>query len=132
MNPKENTAKEKKQLEQQQQQGINVRNLRQIQTYNQKHEHVNHERIVTVNIRSIKDKEDLLRNAINDLKIDMMIVTKTWLHNTHEDTMWVQGNELNKNGLQIYRCNWQNRKGGGIALITSSSFKVNTQNNKLQ
>ena len=58
---------------------IKVRNLRQIQTYNWKHEQENHERIATVNIRSIKYKEDLLQNAINDLKLDITIVTETWL-----------------------------------------------------
>ena len=61
------------------QHSINVRNLKQIQTYNQKHEQVNHERIATVNIGSIKHKEDLLQNAINDLKQDITIVTETWL-----------------------------------------------------
>ena len=76
----------------------------------------------------IKHKEDLLQNAINDLKIDITIVTETWLQNTNKDTIWVEGSELNKNGLQIHTCNWQNRKGGGIAIITSSSFKVNQLN----
>ena len=69
---------------------IGVRNLRQIQTHNPKNEQLKHERIATVNIRSIKHKEDLLWNAINDLKIDITIVTETWLQDTNEDTIWVE------------------------------------------
>ena len=110
------------------QHGVNVRNLRQILTYNQKNEQVNNERIAIVNIRSINHKEDLLRNAVNSFKINITIVTDSWLQNTSEDTIWVEGSEFNKNGLQIHTCNQQNRKGGGIALIVSSSFKVNQLN----
>ena len=86
------------------QHGINVRNLKQIQTH-QNNQLVKHERIATVNIRSIKHKEELLRNAINDLKIDITQVTETWLQNTNEDTAWIEGCEFNKNGLQIHTCN---------------------------
>ena len=81
-----------------------------------------------VNIRSIKHKEDLLRNAINDHKIDITIVTETWLQDTDEDTIWVEGSQFNKEGLQIHTCNQQNKKGGGIAIITSLSFKINQIN----
>ena len=35
----------------------------------------------------------------------MTIVTETWLQNTSEDTIWVEGSELNKNGLQIHTYN---------------------------
>ena len=67
------------------QHGIDVRNLRQIQTHSPINEQLKHERIATVNIGSIKHKEDLLRNAINDFKIDITIVTETWLQDTNED-----------------------------------------------
>ena len=107
------------------QHGLNVRNLRQIQTHNPINEQLKYERIATVNIRSIKHKEDLLRNAINDHKIDITIVTETWLQDTDEDTIWVDESQFNKDGLQIDTCNQQNKKGGGIAIITSSSFKIN-------
>ena len=36
--------------------------------------------------------------------------------------------QIQQNGLQIHTCNRQNRKGGGIAIITSSNFKVNKLN----
>ena len=87
------------------QHGIDVRNLRQIQTHNPINEQLKHERIAMVNIRSIKHKEDLLRNAINDLKIDITIVTEMWLQDTKEDTIWVEGSQFNKEGLQIHACN---------------------------
>ena len=85
--------------------GINVRNLRQIQTHNPINEQLKYERIAMVNIRSIKHKEDLLRNAINDHKIDITIVTETWLQDTDKDTIWVEGSQFNKDGLQIHTCN---------------------------
>ena len=37
----------------------------------------------------------------------------------------VEESEFSKNGLQIHPCNQQDRKGGGIALIIPTSFKVN-------
>ena len=105
-----------------------MRNLRQIQTHNPINEQLKYERIVTVNIRSIKHKVDLLRNAINDHKIDITIVTETRLQDTDEDTIWVEGRQFNKEGLQIHTCNSQNKTGRGIAIITSSSFKINQLN----
>ena len=107
---------------------IDVRNLRQIQTHNPINKQLKHERIATVNIRSIKHKEDLLWNAINDLKIDITILTETWFQDTNKDTIWVEGSQFNKEGLQICTCNRQNTKDGGIAIITPSSFKINQLN----
>ena len=86
------------------QHGIDVRNLRQIQTHNPINEQLKHERIAMVNIRSIKHKEDLLWNAFDDHKIDITIVTETWLQDTNEDTIWVEGSQFNKEGLQIHTC----------------------------
>ena len=114
-----------KRTNQNKQHGIDVRNLRQIQTHNPINEQLKYERIATVSIRSIKHKEDLLRNAINDHKIDITKVTETWLQDTNKDTIWVEGSQFNKEGLQIHTCNRQKKKGGGIAIITSLSFKIN-------
>ena len=32
-------------------------------------------------------------------KIDITLVTETWLQNTSEDNIWVEASEFNKNGL---------------------------------
>ena len=119
---------QRKRTNQNRQHGINVRNLRQIETHNPINEQLKYERIATVNIRSVKHKEDLLRNAINDHKIDITIVTETWLQDTDKDTIWVEGSQFNKDGLQIHTYNQKNKKGGGIAIITTSSFKINRLN----
>ena len=109
------------------QHGINVRNLKQIQTH-QDNQLIKHDWIATVNIRSVKHKEDLLQNVINDLKIGITVVTETWLQDTNKDTAWIDGCEYNKSGLQIYTHNRQKGIGGGIAIITSSNVKVNKLN----
>ena len=85
--------------------GINVRNLRQIQIQNPINEQLNYERIAMVNIRSIKRKEDLPRKAIDDHKIGITVVTETWLQDTDKDTIWAEGSQFNKEGLQIHTCN---------------------------
>ena len=105
--------------------GVNLGNLRQSQLLIEKNEHVVYDRIATMNIRSTKDKDVLLRNAINHLNIDITLVTETWLQNMNEDSIWVEASEFNKNGLPIHPCNQQDRKGGEIAVIIPTSFKVN-------
>ena len=89
--------------------------------------------LVTVHIRLIKHKEDLLWNAINDLKIDITIVTETWLQDTNKDTIWVEGSQFNKDRLQINTCNqtkqerWRNSYHHLVKLQSQA-----TQHNKFQ
>ena len=53
--------------------------------------------LATVNIRSIKGKDQELHQYLTENNIDMFTVTETWLSDTHADKLWLQTMDLNKN-----------------------------------
>ena len=55
---------------------------------------------------------------------DLCILTETWLKN--EDSIWLQGCKLNKNGWKISGIHRQDRTGGGIALVYKSKYNSKT------
>ena len=55
---------------------------------------------------------------MEELKIDALIVTETWLKDNSEDDQWTKSSKLNTNGYQIQTINRINKRGGGVALIT--------------
>ena len=86
-------------------------------------------RLSTVNARSIKCKENLISNEHTNRKIDILIATETWLHNTKEDKKWTAACELASPPFQIFTKNRRGQRGGGIALITNQNCKVSEQRN---
>ena len=55
--------------------------------------------------------------AINRYKLDLLVITETWLKNTDEDQIWVQSSEINRNNLTIQTHNRTNKWGSGLALM---------------
>ena len=55
-------------------------------------------------------------------KTDIYIVTETWLN--EDDKTWLECCDLSKNGYQIQSSNRKNRRGGGLAIISTSSSKI--------
>ena len=62
----------------------------------------------------------------NEYKLDALDITETWLQNTVEDDTWLQASEFHKDGHEISNINRQDKRGGGIALLYSSKYKVKT------
>ena len=81
-------------------------------------DHVN---LCTINIQSIKNKEAILLEYLTNNKINIALVTETWLSTS--DTIWMSGNCLTQSGFSLDAINRVNRQGGGIALITTSNIK---------
>ena len=76
--------------------GVNFHNLHHVQTVNQDgSEIVNVLRIAHVNVRSIKNKDDLIAEYINSAPIDFTIITGTWLQDNETDKGWVSTTKLN-------------------------------------
>ena len=50
------------------------------------------------------------------------MVTETWL--TEDDNTWLECCDLSKNGYQIHSANRKNRRGGGLAIITTTNMKI--------
>ena len=107
----------------------NFRNLRQVDTTNEVNQHVIEKfRFATVNTRSVKPKEDMILEALNEHQIDLLVTTETWLRDTDDDQQWLLGSELNRNGFQTVPVNRKNKKGGGLALTIKDNIKVSHEN----
>ena len=103
----------------------NFRNLKQVDTTNEIEQHeIEKFRFATVNTRSIKSKEDMILEALNEHQIDLLVTTETWLRDTNDDQQWLLGSELNRNGFQTISVNRKIKKGGGLALTTKDNIKV--------
>ena len=70
----------------------------------------------------IKNKEHTLLHELIELDIDIMLVTETWL--TEDDTVWLNSCDFNKDTYRIWSAHHQTSKGGGLALIHSSTSEV--------
>ena len=84
-------------------------------------DHVN---LCTVNIQSIRSKDTLLTEYLINNKIDLALVTETWLNDSDSD--WLLCNELTQSGFTLNVVNREKRRGGGIALISTNNIKVST------
>ena len=104
---------------------VNFRNLRQVDKTNEVQQHKTEKfQFATVNTRSIKPKEDMILEALNEHQIDLLVTTETWLRDTEDDQQWLLGTELNWNGFQTLPVNRKIKKGGGIALTIKDNIKV--------
>ena len=62
----------------------------------------------------------------NEYKLDALLITETWLQNTIKDDTWLQASECHKDGHKISVINRQDKKGGGIAILYSTKYKIKT------
>ena len=70
--------------------GINYSNLHTIKLMeNQDWENIKTIRIVSINMCSIKNKDLLLSEQLDNLNIDLAVLTETWLKDTPEDKAWL-------------------------------------------
>ena len=76
------------------------------------------------NTQSLKVKHLQISELLKDYSLDILVLMETWL--TTEDNQWIEASEFNRNGYKIYTANrTSGRRGGGVALISKSHFKVN-------
>ena len=74
-------------------------------------------RLGLINIQSIKNKAFLIHDCIIDNKVELTVLTETWLVNNDRDSIWIQSTNLNKHHLSMVVHNRDNRSDGGLALI---------------
>ena len=75
-----------------------------------------------VNIWSLKGKCLPLSTYISDSDIDFGIITETWLSDS--DNIWINACDLNKNGYKLSPVNRNQRRGGGVALVCTSTMNA--------
>ena len=61
---------------------------------------------------------------MEELRIDVLIATKTWLKDNKEDDQCTKSSELNINGYKIQTINRINKREGGVSLITKDEAKI--------
>ena len=108
--------------------GINMTNLVQVHIkpivdHNQEDNRTKQLYLLLSNIQSMKNKELLLLEHLNNNSIDIAVVTETWL-NEYTDKAWVLTSELNRNGFNLDISNRIGRRGGGLAIMSRSYLKT--------
>ena len=84
-------------------------------------------RIATVNARSLKPKQHFLLDLLIEYKIDILIVTETWINNSDNDKTWSECSVLNTgNGFKLnHGVIRSHKRGGGISIIHRNWLVVN-------
>ena len=75
-----------------------------------------------VNTQSIKNKDHLITNLLDEQNIDIFAVTETWLTNRDSNTVWLISTICNTTNLKMQVSNRQDRHGEGIGLIYRSHY----------
>ena len=79
-------------------------------------------RLVHFNAQLLKYKDRIIFEHLTAGKIDIAVMTKTWLKD--DDSIWLQGLEINKGCYRTYISNRSMKIGGGLAVITNKIFDV--------
>ena len=78
--------------------------------------------IMLANVQSIKSKTELVIDYLLDNKVDIAILTETWL--SDNDEIWLNASDLNQNGYKTINQNRPKRRGGGLAIVCKSHLQV--------
>lgn len=80
--------------------------------------------ISTLNARSIKNKLQSILSYIYEEKIDLCVITETWLDSTEADQVWLSSQGIQDVGVKMDIHNRQGKRGGGLALIFNDRIKL--------
>ena len=78
----------------------------------------------TINVQSVKNKDIILYEYIWGNKINLCLMTKTWLTDSGTDKGWKSCTVLNNSNVRMDTSNRIGQQGGGLALVYSSSLNV--------
>ena len=67
---------------------------------------------------------------ISNHNLDLMVATKTWLRDSQNDNIWLEGTCVNKDQLRMLINNRVGWRGGGITLIYRKEYSVKTIKNR--
>ena len=109
------------------QQGVNWNNLCRLKVADFTYKNNNALIIHQANVRSIHNKDHILRQSILGNNIDASFVSETWLRDHEsctEEHAWIDCCEINTNGLGFSSVPRKKGRGGGIGLIYKSAYKI--------
>ena len=78
--------------------------------------------LMLANVQSIKSKTKLVMDYLLDNKVDIAILTETWL--SDNDEIWLKASDLNQHGYKTLHQNRPKHQGGGLAIICKSNLQV--------
>ena len=55
--------------------------------------------LILSNVQSVKNKQDVIMELLEDSNADLAVLTETWL--TDADDIWVQGSEFHRHSYKI-------------------------------
>ena len=76
--------------------------------------------IALLNCQSVKNKDQLITDYMYDEKIDICVLTETWL--TKQDKHWIETLNLNNENLSMDISNQLYGRDGGLGLVTKTSL----------
>ena len=114
--------KQKQLAREKREKGVDHNNLINIPLTEQLLQHENKVNISTINARSVKSSEVIIKDHLVDNDIDICVISETWLKDC--DQAWIEGCELNKDGFRMQTANRKARTGGGLACIYRERYKV--------
>ena len=108
---------------------VSLNNLHVIKCAKSDHTYAAHQMnmtMSTVNVQSItrRKKDMAISDILHEFKLDMCVLTETWLTNQDNDEIWVESCELNKNGYKLDVSNRNDKTGGGLELVYRDNLKV--------
>ena len=77
-------------------------------------------KVATLNVRSLKNKDNIVAEELRNSSIDIAILTETWIKESDEN--WCDVCALNKMGLSFETHNRVGKQGGGIALVSNEIY----------
>ena len=107
--------------------GVNVNNLTHIKTRREEIQHSNDKPIMIslFNAQSICNKEDMILDHLLHYKVDLGIITETWMTEDNEsDKIWLQSMDINKTQYCFSSCARKAKRGGGLGLVSQKSLQV--------
>ena len=85
-------------------------------------------RLTVTNLQSIKNKDTNLLDHLVDNRTDICIAMDTWLNDNGKTCLEC---DLSKNGFQIQLVNRKDKRGGGLALISTTNIKIKKNGEKI-
>ena len=80
---------------------------------------------MTLNARSVRNKDHLIVQELHDSSADMEVITETWLEDTEVYNLCLNQSELKQCNYDVLTQNRPGpKKGGGIALIYKHEYNI--------
>ena len=76
-----------------------------------------------MNMQSIKNKKELVHSILEDNKVDIAVVTETWLNSSDTDRIWIMASEIDRGDYCLSSCPRTGHRGGGVALINRKNLE---------